>query len=115
VDAEGHDDQAELDQDVGDPHGHPAHPLSLAPPLRLPAVEAFTSLLEARVLVEDWRIGYNTVRPHNAPWLPDPNRRQGLGHHPPQTLITGGPTTGAVSITVGEGPRMSAATGHDHS
>jgi len=30
------------------------------------AVEAFTSLLEARVLVEDWRIEYNTVRPHSA-------------------------------------------------
>ena len=25
------------------------------------AVEAFSSLLEARVLVEDWRIEYNTV------------------------------------------------------
>jgi putative transposase len=31
------------------------------------AVEAFTSLLEAQVLVEDWRIEYNTVRPHSAP------------------------------------------------
>jgi putative transposase len=30
------------------------------------AVEAFSSLLEAQVLVEDWRIEYNTVRPHNA-------------------------------------------------
>jgi transposase InsO family protein len=30
------------------------------------AVEACTSLLEARVLVEDWRIEYNTVRPHSA-------------------------------------------------
>ena len=30
------------------------------------AVEAFTSLLEARVLVEDWRIEYNTLRPHSA-------------------------------------------------
>jgi putative transposase len=30
------------------------------------AVEAFTSLLEAQVLVEDWRIEYNTVRPHSA-------------------------------------------------
>jgi putative transposase len=29
-------------------------------------VEAFSSLLEARVLVEDWRIEYNTVRPHSA-------------------------------------------------
>jgi putative transposase len=30
------------------------------------AVEAFSSLLEARVLVEDGRIEYNTVRPHSA-------------------------------------------------
>jgi putative transposase len=33
---------------------------------QLLAVEAFSSLLEARVLVEDWRIEYNTVRPHSA-------------------------------------------------
>jgi putative transposase len=30
------------------------------------AVEAFSSLLEARMLVEDWRIEYNTIRPHSA-------------------------------------------------
>jgi hypothetical protein len=30
------------------------------------AVEAFSSLLDAQVLVEDWRIEYNTVRPHSA-------------------------------------------------
>jgi putative transposase len=29
------------------------------------AVEAFSSLLEAQVLVEDWRIEYNTVQPHS--------------------------------------------------
>jgi transposase InsO family protein len=29
-------------------------------------VEAFSSLLEALVLVENWRIEYNTVRPHSA-------------------------------------------------
>ena len=29
-------------------------------------VEAFSSLLEAQVLVEDWRIEYNTLRPHSA-------------------------------------------------
>ena len=50
--------------------------LALAEPVRgelrrrlrdeLLAVEAFTSLLEAQVLVEDWRIEYNTVRPHSA-------------------------------------------------
>jgi putative transposase len=30
------------------------------------AVEAFNTLLKARVLVEDRRIEYNTVRPHSA-------------------------------------------------
>jgi putative transposase len=30
------------------------------------AVEAFNTLLEAQVLVEDWRIEYNTARPHSA-------------------------------------------------
>jgi putative transposase len=30
------------------------------------AVEAFSRLLEAQLLVEDWRIEYNTVRPHSA-------------------------------------------------
>jgi hypothetical protein len=30
------------------------------------AVDAFSTFLEAQVLVEDWRIEYNTVRPHSA-------------------------------------------------
>jgi putative transposase len=30
------------------------------------AVETFDTLLEAQVLVEDWRIEYNTIRPHSA-------------------------------------------------
>jgi putative transposase len=30
------------------------------------SVEAFSGLLEARVLVEDWRVEYNTLRPHSA-------------------------------------------------
>jgi putative transposase len=38
------------------------------------AIETFSSLLEAQVLVEDWRIEYNTVRPHACVpqlwWLP---------------------------------------------
>ena len=28
--------------------------------------QQFDSLLEAQVLVEDWRIEYNTIRPHSA-------------------------------------------------
>lgn len=35
------------------------------------AVEMFTSLLEARIVIEDWRIMYNTVRPHSSlGWRP---------------------------------------------
>jgi putative transposase len=30
------------------------------------SVEAFNTLLEAQVLVEEWRIEYNTLRPHSA-------------------------------------------------
>jgi transposase InsO family protein len=30
------------------------------------AIEAFDSLLEAQVLVADWRDEYNTYRPHSA-------------------------------------------------
>ena len=30
------------------------------------AVEQFDSLLEAQVLLEDWRIEYNTKRPHSS-------------------------------------------------
>jgi putative transposase len=35
-------------------------------PRRAAGGRAFSSLLEARMLVEDWRIEYNTVRPHSA-------------------------------------------------
>ena len=34
------------------------------------AVEQFDSLLEAQTLIEDWRIEYNTKRPHSSlGWL----------------------------------------------
>ena len=35
------------------------------------AVEVFDSLLEAQVVIEDWRITYNTIRPHSSlDWKP---------------------------------------------
>ena len=34
--------------------------------------EIFTTLLEAKVLIENWRRGYNTIRPHSS-----------LGYKPP--------------------------------
>ena len=36
------------------------------------ACEAFNTLAEARVLIEQWRVHYNTVRPHSS-----------LGYRPP--------------------------------
>jgi hypothetical protein len=59
------------------------------------AVEAFSTLLEARVLVEDWRIEYNILRPYSALGLPDLDRlHQGLDRQPSRTLIADGPTGG---------------------
>jgi putative transposase len=31
-----------------------------------PAADPFDSLLEARLIIDDWRIDYNWNRPHNA-------------------------------------------------
>ncbi len=40
-------------------------------------VEVFNTLLEARVLIEQWRVHYNTVRPHSS-----------LGYRPPAPEVT---------------------------
>ena len=40
--------------------------------LTVPACEAFNTLAEAKVLIEQWRKHYNTVRPHSS-----------LGYRPP--------------------------------
>ena len=37
------------------------------------AVEVFDSLLEAKVVIEDWRITYNTIRPHSSLDLKPPS------------------------------------------
>jgi transposase InsO family protein len=51
---------------------------------QLLAVEAFSSLLEARVPIEDWRIEYNTARPHSALGYRTPSPvRPSLDHHQP--------------------------------
>ena len=83
---------------------------------KLLAVEASPACWKPGVLVEDWRIEDNTVRLYSAlgdlteatPLRPGPPRH-------PRTLMTGGPTTGDGQHHRGEGLRMSAATGHDHS
>jgi len=51
--------------------------------------EVFTSLLEARVVIEQWRVEYNTIRPHSA-----------LGYRPP-----------APETTMPLGPRVATLPG----
>ena len=45
-------------------------------------MEVFNTLLEAKVLIEQWRVHYNTVRPHSS-----------LGYRPPapEVLLQGRP------------------------
>ena len=62
--------------------------------------EVFNSLAEARVLIEQWRVHYNTVRPHSslnyrppAPdvvlaWVPGALTRPDPGGSPPQDRRT---------------------------
>ena len=61
-------------------------------------VEEFATLLEAKVIVEAWRIEYNTYRPL-LPGGPHPRRvRDHLDRHQPRsTLIAGGPVQGVPS------------------
>ena len=63
--------------------------------------ELFDNLLEARVVIEDWRIDYNKSRPHSSLGMLTPTEfsdrwRQDPGT-PTPTLIASGPTTGARS------------------
>jgi transposase InsO family protein len=61
--------------------------------------EIFTTLLEAKALIENWRRGYNTIRPHSS-----------LGYKPPapeartpylQTFLTGvQETRGSLTLRV---------------
>lgn len=48
------------------------------------AIEQFATLLEARVLIEDWRRDYNQVRPHSSlGWLaPAPYAARWAADHP---------------------------------
>jgi hypothetical protein len=59
-------------------------------------LEEFTSLTVAQVVVEAWRIEYNTYRPHSAR-RPHPRRIRGQldQHQPTRTLIATGPPTGS--------------------
>ena len=59
------------------------------------ACEAFDTLAEARVLIEQWRVHYNTVRPHSA-----------LGYRPPAPEVI---LSKAPAPVVSPGPAGSAA------
>ena len=53
--------------------------------------EVFDTLLEAKVLIERWRVGYNTVRPHSS-----------LGYRPPAPeAVWAGMKDGGVPPTIG--------------
>ncbi len=49
--------------------------------------EIFTSLWEAKLIIERWRVEYNTVRPHSA-----------LGYRPPAPLTVGVPGAGSATL-----------------
>jgi len=59
--------------------------------------EVFTTLLEAKILIENWRRNYNEVRPHSS-----------LGYRPPapeaiQPALTPAPLTQKVVSSLGAG------------
>jgi transposase InsO family protein len=53
------------------------------------ACEVFDTLLEAKVLIERWRVRYNTVRPHSS-----------LGYRPPEpeAIVVWTPAVGAALL-----------------
>ena len=62
-------------------------------------VEEFGSLAEAQVITEDWRIEYNTYRPHSALGGLTPAEYAGQWTNPTPsiTLMAGGPPNGVPS------------------
>lgn len=65
------------------------------------AMEQFDGLLEAQVLVADWRSDYDTVRPHSAlGMLTQAEYADRWVKNNPKTLITPGPRTGSGHATL---------------
>ncbi len=52
------------------------------------AIEQFDTLLEAQVLVEDWREEYNTYRPHSALGMLTPDEYADRWRHDHQLHLT---------------------------
>jgi putative transposase len=66
------------------------------------SIEQFDSLLEAQVLVEAWRIEYNTYRPHSSPGMLTPTEFAAQHHRGDRSTGTLDPSpvlTGALSAT----------------
>lgn len=59
-------------------------------------IEEFANLFEARVVVEAWRIEYNTYRPHSSlgRLTPAEFKRHWIDQHQTCMLIAGGSTNG---------------------
>ena len=74
-------------------------------------VEQFDSLLEAQVLIEDWRIEYNTKRPHSSlGWLaPAAYVERWEAQQQRWTLISGGLAKGVRSTVPGAKPWRACA------
>jgi transposase InsO family protein len=65
---------------------------------QLLAVEQFDSLLEAQVLVADWKEEYNTCRPHSALGMLTPVEfSEAVVDQPATAHLADGPITGARS------------------
>lgn len=67
-------------------------------------VELFSSLAEARVLAEEWRLAYNEEHPHSALGMVTPSRFAASWQkpgskteQPPRTLMVSGPMKGVRS------------------
>jgi transposase InsO family protein len=67
----------------------------------LRAREVFGTRLEAKVLIERWRRGYNTLRPHRSlgyrPPAPESRHPCPLASAPPQPADSGDPLAGLPS------------------
>jgi putative transposase len=58
----------------------------------------FDSLLEARVIIEDWRCDYNANRPHTAHSELTTRVRHPVGRDPPPCRVAAGPQAGAPDV-----------------
>ena len=63
------------------------------------ACEAFNTLAKAKVLIEQWRMHYNTVRPHSSPGYRPPAPEVVLSRTP-LAAVPLGPTGSAAALGI---------------